>query len=149
LVSLPCAPRPATGAHDRTEVVALPGRKVAVVDDEPAVATTTERLVRHFGYRATALSARAVLDSFDAQPHAFDLVLTDQKMPDMTGLELGQALRARGVQVPVLLVTGLPAEVDPAAISPPFAVLSKPYQAEELDRALATLLADARGLTVA
>ena len=73
-------------------------------------------------------------------PDAFDLVLTDQTMPEMTGLELTRAMRAKGLLVPVLLVTGLPTEIDVPSISPPFRVLGKPYRAEELISALSLLL---------
>ncbi len=114
--------------------------RVAVVDDEPAVAHSTQRLVSRLGYGVMTFScARDLLEEFQGHPDAFDLVMTDQKMPEMTGTELGRELRARGVQVPVLLLTGLPMEIDPEAISPPFAVLGKPYKLDELGHALGDL----------
>lgn len=115
---------------------------IALVDDETLVARATERLVVQFGYRVTTLTrADEVLRAFAQNSDAFDLVLTDQTMPEMTGLELARALRGRGVAVPVLLVTGLPTDLDAAAIAPPFSVLGKPYRAEELASSLSNLLA--------
>ena len=122
---------------------ATPGarQRIALVDDEPLVARATERLVSHFGYDVTTMSkADDVLQAFAEQPDAFALVLTDQTMPGMSGLELTSALRMKGIQVPVLLVTGLPTEIDASSIEPPFSVLGKPYRSEELAGALSALL---------
>ena len=135
------APRDEAGA--RSERGAQ--QHIALVDDELLVARATERLVVQFGYRVTTLtSAAEVLRAFAEKPDAFDLVLTDQTMPEMTGLELARVLRQRGVQVPVLLVTGLPTELDASSIGPPFSVLGKPYRSEELASALANLFAPGR-----
>ncbi|MDP2269673.1 MAG: response regulator [Archangium sp.] len=115
--------------------------RIALVDDEPLVARATERLVAQFGYQVTTFtSADEVLRAFDAKADAFELVLTDQAMPELTGLELTHALRAKGIRVPVLLVTGLPKEIDVPSVVPPFSVLGKPYRSEELANALAELL---------
>lgn len=117
-------------------------QRIALVDDEPMVARATERLVSQFGYQVTLFSSGdQVLRAFAARQDAFELVLTDQTMPEMTGLELTYALRQRGVQVPVLLVTGLPTEIDGETVAPPFTVLGKPYRSEELASGLAKLLA--------
>ncbi len=119
--------------------------RIALVDDEPLVARATERLVTQFGYQVTMFtSADGVLRAFAAKRDAFELVLTDQTMPEMTGLELTHALRAQGLRVPVLLVTGLPTEIDVPSVTTPFTVLGKPYRAEELANALAELLVSGR-----
>jgi signal transduction histidine kinase len=141
VVSLPALEAVKTPAVE--EAVIAPGvpRRIALVDDEPLVARATERLLAHFGYEVTLLSSGAeVLRGLDANPAAFELVLTDQTMPEMTGLELTRALRAKGLRVPVLLVTGLPTEIDVSSITPPFRVLGKPYRSEELLSALSALL---------
>ena len=116
-------------------------QRIALVDDEPMVARATERLVSQFGYQVTMFSsADQLLRAFAARRDAFELVLTDQTMPEMTGLELTYALRKRGVQVPVMLVTGLPMEIDTKMVAQPFTVLGKPYRSEELASGLAKLL---------
>ena len=119
--------------------------RIALVDDEPLVARATERLVTQFGYQVTTFtSAAEVVRAFTANPDAFELVLTDQTMPEMTGLDLTHELRGKGLRVPVLLVTGLPMEIDVPSVAPPFLVLGKPYRAEELANALAELLISGR-----
>ena len=142
VISFPGLARPAAGL-EALPLDAVPGnqQRIVLVDDEPLVARATERLVSQFGYRVTAISTgQEVLKAFAVKSDAFELVLTDQTMPEMTGLELTHALRAGGFRVPVLLVTGLPMEIDVKSIEPPFAVLGKPYRAEELANALAELL---------
>ena len=51
-------------------------------------------------------SSREALRRFQAMPDAFDLVITDQTMPDLTGAELTQALRHIRPDIPVILCTG-------------------------------------------
>ncbi|MDP1828843.1 MAG: ATP-binding protein [Archangium sp.] len=141
VVSLPGVERLEENGGQKGPVPPGKLQRIALVDDEPLVARATERLVSHFGYEVTLFSsADEVLRVFDEDPAAFALVLTDQTMPGMTGLDLTRALRAKGVMVPVLLVTGLPTEIDAASVAPPFTVLGKPYRSEELALALSALL---------
>jgi PAS domain S-box-containing protein len=82
------------------------GGRVAVVDDEASVALFMHDLLAHWG-----LSVTTYLDAVDAlqaiaQGMAFDLVITDETMPGMTGLELAQALHALDAGLPILLYTG-------------------------------------------
>ncbi len=83
----------------------LTGR-VAVVDDEPAVLRFMTDLLVHWGMSVAPFShARAALDAL-AGGDAFDLLITDQTMPGMTGLELARAARALQADLPVVLYTG-------------------------------------------
>ncbi len=134
-------PTPGPSAPPAPDVVGA-GQRIAVVDDHAALARATGRLVQSLGYAATSFSsAHAVLAAFAQDPRAFELVLTDQSMPDLTGVELAVALRARGVEVPVLVVTGLVSSLDVSAVTPPVRVLGKPYRGDELIDALQSLLA--------
>lgn len=79
--------------------------KILVVDDEPVVRDLTVEILRRCGYEPHGIaSARAALDLLERE--SFDLVLSDVVMPDMTGVELLDELRAREHDVPVLLMTG-------------------------------------------
>ena len=141
VITFPGVARPAAALELPLDAVPGNQQRIALVDDEPLVLRATERLVSQFGYRVTSISTgQEVLEAFALKADAFELVLTDQTMPEMTGLELTHALRASGSRVPVLLVTGLPREIDVKSISPPFAVLGKPYRSEELANVLAELL---------
>ena len=79
---------------------------VAVVDDDPAVLDSLKFLLEVMGCSvAIFTSAREYLADCEVRPVC---MILDQHMPQMTGLELTQKLRANGVSIPVLLITGSP-----------------------------------------
>lgn len=119
----------------------MPDSLVAVVDDDALVRDAAASLIRSFGYR-TALytSADAYLEAGDGE--TADCVLTDLQMPGRSGLELRQTLRARGLMVPVILMTAYPsAELRARAASLDLvALLDKPVDPDLLAGALARAL---------
>ncbi len=79
---------------------------VAIVDDDLAVLDSFRFMLELSGFNvATYSSAAAFLDSREPHPHC--LVL-DQHMPGMTGLEMAARLQARGIAIPIMLVTAAP-----------------------------------------
>ena len=59
------------------------------------------------GYRVTAnLSSMKVLEIFKDNPVGFDLIITDQTMPEMTGVQLISEVRRINPTIPVILCTG-------------------------------------------
>ena len=77
---------------------------ILVVDDEPVQRELIGGFLKKQGFEVVAAeSAESALALF--QQHAFDLVLTDQKMAHMSGLELLQAVRAINPETPVILIT--------------------------------------------
>ena len=77
---------------------------ILVVDDEPVQREMIGGFLKKQGFEVVAAeSAESALALF--QQHAFDLVLTDQKMAHMSGLELLQAVRAINPETPVILIT--------------------------------------------
>jgi PAS domain S-box-containing protein len=122
---------------------------VLVVDDETIVGEFMRELLETWGLQAACVSsAQAALDLVVAAPDRFDVVITDQSMPRMSGLQLAQALRAARPELPVILYTGYAeglarSEVETAGIR---AVLRKPVEPGALEAALAGVLgADRRG----
>ena len=80
-------------------------RKVLVVDDEPIVNESCRRVLGEEGYDVdTTESGREGLRR--ACSRAYDLVITDLKMPDMDGMDLIRSLRGRRAAMPVLVITG-------------------------------------------
>ncbi len=78
--------------------------KILIVDDERAILDTVEILLRGEGFDASiAQSGREALERFDEI--APDVVLTDIRMPGVTGLDLLEAVRQRDPEVPVILMT--------------------------------------------
>jgi PAS domain S-box-containing protein len=86
----------------------LPGKEhILFVDDEEFLISVGKEMLEHLGYRVTSrLSGIDALELFRAQPDRFDLVITDQTMPQITGLELAQELLALRANIPVILCTG-------------------------------------------
>jgi DNA-binding NtrC family response regulator len=80
------------------------GCKILVVDDERGILDTIEILLRSEGYVVTTLqNGREAMDRFDEiRP---DIVLTDIRMPVLSGLEILAEVRRRDAQVPVILMT--------------------------------------------
>jgi len=110
-------------------------RHILVVDDEPAVARLLDRTLTRQGYLVTAeTSAAAALERFLQAPASFDLLITDQTMPGMTGLELASRCLVARPHFPILLCTGYSAAVDEQKITSLGIrkLLQKPVQTQEL-----------------
>jgi PAS domain S-box-containing protein len=85
---------------------------VLFVDDEPALAQAAQKMLALLGYQVhTATSSLKARELFISDPTAFDLVITDLTMPDMTGTRLVKELREIRPDVPVILCTGFSDQV--------------------------------------
>jgi PAS domain S-box-containing protein len=83
------------------------GQIVMIVDDEPALVALAEETLADLGYEPVGFdSSLAALQAFRAQPQRFDLVLTDETMPDLTGIELAREMRDMRPEIPILLMSG-------------------------------------------
>jgi len=79
--------------------------RVLIVDDDAAVRAVLKRILSGAGYQVEEVSdAFLALDRLDTHPP--DAVLLDIKMPGMDGLGLMENLRQRGIEVPVVILTG-------------------------------------------
>ena len=77
------------------------------VDDEDMLVRVGQAMLEHLGYDVVArTSSTDALDIFQATPHRFDLVITDQTMPQLTGEALAQELRHIRPDIPIILCTG-------------------------------------------
>jgi two-component system, LuxR family, response regulator FixJ len=78
---------------------------VHVVDDEPAIRESLGMLLRSVGLKSRAYAgAHEFLDAW--RPDGTECLVCDVRMPGMSGLELQEALNARHVRLPVVLITG-------------------------------------------
>ncbi|MEZ4524786.1 MAG: PAS domain S-box protein [Desulfobacterales bacterium] len=81
--------------------------RVLLVDDEEQIVQMLSQMLRHLGYQVTDTSnSLEALKIFSERPDAYDLVITDQTMPDMTGFQLAQKMREIRPGIPVVLCTG-------------------------------------------
>jgi FixJ family two-component response regulator len=114
---------------------------ISVIDDDESMRDATVRLVRSFGYAALAFaSAHAFLHSRQTGKTA--CLISDIHMPQMSGMQLLDALRARGCNLPIIFITAFNNERLRAEAMNRGAVcfLSKPFRADALSRCLAKAL---------
>lgn len=81
--------------------------RILLVDDEPTVAEMGKRVLESLGYKVESrTSVVEALEVFRKQPGEFDLVITDQTMPHMTGTELAESLMQIRPDIPIILCSG-------------------------------------------
>lgn len=103
-------------------------RWLVVDDDRPLLRMTADLLRTVPGSDVTACpSPQLALDTFLADPSAFDLVVTDFNMPGMDGVELVRRLRRHSSKFKALLVTGSPLHEAVAQPGEVQALLPKPF----------------------
>lgn len=131
---------------DRDEPIpAARHAKILLVDDEEIVRTATADMLRDLGYEVIEMpSAIQALSAIRAGIDA-DLLVTDYLMPGMTGAALIHELRAKGVGLPTLLVTGYAATGQDVPADVPR--LSKPFRQADLAGRIHDLLAARRSPT--
>jgi CheY-like chemotaxis protein/signal transduction histidine kinase len=107
-------PAPATPTHaDCMDDFPSDGERVLFVDDEQILVELGTLVCEELGYQVTACrSSLEALELFEDDPASFDVVLTDQTMPDLTGFELAQRMLSIRPDIPVLLTTGYSEMVD-------------------------------------
>ncbi|MDP2315549.1 MAG: response regulator [Pseudomonadota bacterium] len=117
--------RPKTSATRRAA-------SVLVVDDQDDVREVTMLHLEALGYRvAGARSGRAALERLQ-RGDVFDLLLVDQRMPEMSGAELARAARERWPNLPIVVVSGCTDASIVVRDLEGAAFLEKPYRADEL-----------------
>jgi signal transduction histidine kinase/ActR/RegA family two-component response regulator len=83
------------------------GEIVMIVDDERPLLALAEEIIAGLGYEPVGFdSSAAALETFEATPEHFDLLLTDESMPGLIGTELAQAIRQSRPDIPIILMTG-------------------------------------------
>ena len=114
---------------------------VYVVDDDPAVLRSTERLLRSLGFRVLSFaSAKEFLDH--PRPDAPACLLLDVRLPGLSGLDLQHELNRSGVDIPIIFMTGhgdIPMTVR-AMKAGAFEFLTKPVRKQALIDAIRVAL---------
>jgi FixJ family two-component response regulator len=95
---------PAKAAHPLTAPAALP-RSVFVIDDDPSVRRALTRQLRAAGFQVEAFaSAREYLDQ--PPPAGIGCIVTDLRMPGLSGLDLQASLAQSNRELPIVFITG-------------------------------------------
>ena len=80
---------------------------ILFVDDEHSLVLIGKKLLEHLGYKVTAVEdSTTALQLFERNPDQFDMIITDQTMPELSGIELAKKITSIRPEVPVILLTG-------------------------------------------
>jgi len=119
--------------------------RILVIDDDPGLAEVLGILLERDGYEVsqapTRKNALALLEQRE-----FDLVITDLKLPDGTGLDVIAGVRARRPRLPIIMITSyssMESAIDALRAGASDYVI-KPFKNEELLRAISRALSDPR-----
>jgi CitB family two-component system response regulator MalR len=110
-----------------------PARRILVVEDDEVIRCLNAEVLAHSGYHVDAAEdGAAAWDTL--QRNRYDLLVTDNDMPKVSGVELLHKLHAAHMALPVIMATGkLPAdEFTQCPWLQPAALLIKPYSFNEL-----------------
>lgn len=112
---------------------ARPPRRILVADDDPDIRRLNAKVLIYSGYEVDAVEDGGLAwEKLQQKKH--DLLLTDNDMPKLSGVELLRRLREANMNLPVILATGVPPakefERDPWL--KPAATLLKPYSMDAL-----------------
>jgi NO-binding membrane sensor protein with MHYT domain/nitrogen-specific signal transduction histidine kinase len=138
----------AQSAPDTAEEAATPlprgnGERVLLVEDEANLLAMTAEVLTRLGYEPASFSdSQTALAAFEAEPRLFDVVITDDVMPGLTGTGLAQRLHRRRPDLPIVLVSGYsgPALTRQALIAGVSELIAKPLQSRQIATTLARVL---------
>ncbi|MFH1137187.1 MAG: PAS domain S-box protein [Pseudomonadota bacterium] len=93
--------------EEEIEEIPLGDERILLVDDESVLVDMAARMLGRLGYEVAGFSSSLkAWEAFEADSDKFDLVITDQTMPGLTGVELSRRIMARRPDLPIILCTG-------------------------------------------
>ncbi len=124
---------------------ALPtgSERILFVDDEETLVEVGENVLAELGYEVTSrMNGKEALALFSADPSRFDLVITDQTMPEMTGVDLAKEILALRADMPIIMCTGFSyvVDADKAKAAGIRAFALKPLTKKEIARTIRKVL---------
>lgn len=133
--------KPVEKTGDRTEITNnVPvykekhNEKILIVDDEESLSTLLGDMLEIDGYHCSCFSSsNKALSEFNQSPDKFDLIISDQTMPELTGLDMVKKMREIRVDIPVIIATGYSDNInDTIAKENNIELLKKPLTREKL-----------------
>ena len=113
--------------------------RILAIDDEPSVTLSLRFVFADPRFELTCVdSGRAALARLDANSNLYDVIIVDQRMPGLTGVELVTAIRKRGISGKIIVVSAhltseLRASYERMDV---LAMFSKPFNVDELRSAV-------------
>ena len=115
--------------------------RILVIEDDASLREWLKKVLDHRGYDVhTAENGDAGLQRL--LETAYDLVVLDLIMPQMSGFEVLTAMEAKGIRVPTIITSGIviPGVHDYLKTHPQVQLLSKPYTEQQLEHLIGPLL---------
>lgn len=93
------------------------GQKLLLVDDEVSLINIGREFLEDLGYQVTGTtSSREALEMIEKDPDSFDMIITDQTMPQLTGLDLARQTKKLRPDIPIIICTGQRTLLDDAGL---------------------------------
>ena len=136
-----------TGEHEAVALhddeIPTGSERILFVDDEGALVEMGEDILAELGYEVTSrMNGREALELLKLDPSRFDLVITDQTMPEMTGVELAKEVLGLRPGMPIIMCTGFSyvVDADKAMAAGIKAFAMKPLTKREIARTIRKVL---------
>jgi CheY-like chemotaxis protein len=116
-------------------------KSILIVDDNPNMSSLLSEMLEVFDYQSVRASDGS--DALDKLSETkFSLVITDMRMPNMTGLELLREVKGRFPDIPVVLISGYAVSdvQDDTGSAKPDGFLAKPFMMSDIEELLNSLL---------
>lgn len=119
--------------------------KLLLIEDDPSTASALQKVLQDEGYHVDC-AARGDTGLTTAESHSYALVITDLKLPGLSGMELVARLRATRPKVPIIIMTahGTTDTAIEATKLGAYEYLVKPFEADELLNLVATAVAQSQ-----
>ena len=134
----------------RKVVVFGRGEQILFVDDEKSLVDMAVQMLTRMDYEVVGKTdSIEALEVFQEDPDKFDLVITDQTMPKMKGIELAEELMKIRPDIPIVLCTGYNESLDSERIKAIGIreLVMKPVNREEISQIIREIM-DKKGVTV-
>src|SRR5207253_4711843 len=97
----------APSAEIATDLPRGHGQTVMIVDDEKPLVALAEEMLAELGYEPIGFSSSvAALEALRQAPQRYDIVLTDETMPELVGIDLAREIRLLRPSIPIVLMSG-------------------------------------------
>jgi signal transduction histidine kinase/ActR/RegA family two-component response regulator len=98
--------------NESTALIPHGKEHILLIDDEEILVELGQTMLKRLGYHVTTRgNSLDALTTFQNQPDAFDLIITDQTMPGMTGVDLARRILQIRPQMPIILCTGYSSQI--------------------------------------
>ena len=136
-----------TVPHDQPSTPRGQGELVAIVDDEDLVRSFAQISLERAGYRVMSFDrASTCLEEIRGRISEFSVLLTDQTMPGMNGIELAAEIRTIAPTLPVIIMSGYYSRIAPEMLQQMgfVSLISKPFTNDELSHAVHRSVEDSK-----